>query len=361
MLRAARAGPCTSSFFHDPMMRETVELYELIARADPARHRRVLRSDDQPCPGADARRATSRAPPCWRARAARLQVNGASETDIANGILRVSQARHAAGVLPRRPRRARSVQPGVARPSGGRARPLARPGRQVRAPRAARDGQGAPRARDRSTTRSRRSRCCSGAHGARRLRRARGGGAEDGAAAGGGRRRSARTWPAGGNALFMLDPFVSTGLEPVVREYGDGRRRRHRDRRGEPLLGRRVGARGQRLQPAPDHPRPAADVLPRRALALAHAASGCPAPRSCPLVNSSKRSWGQSESGARRASPRAATSRARHTLMVTAPCGGPAATRRPATRRSRPASPWWATRTSPRTRSSTSWATARCS
>jgi ABC-type uncharacterized transport system involved in gliding motility auxiliary subunit len=25
---------------------------------------------------------------------------------------------------------------------------------------------------------------------------------------------------AGGNALFLLDPFVSTGLEPVIREYG---------------------------------------------------------------------------------------------------------------------------------------------
>ncbi len=52
----------------------------------------------------------------------------------------------------------------------------------------------------------------------------------------------------GGNAFFMLDPFVTTGLEPVAREFGV-RSTRHRHRRGQPFLDRRLRAGGDRLQP----------------------------------------------------------------------------------------------------------------
>ena len=148
-----------------------------------------------------------------------LQVNGGSETDIANGILRVSQSATQRVCFLDGHGEPDPVQPRVARPSRGRARPLARARRQVRAARAPRDGQGAPRAGDPELQ----------------------GGEGLAAAARRTRSPAARCWwwrarrlpllpaeveairaylAAGGNALFMLDPFVPTGLEPVLREYG---------------------------------------------------------------------------------------------------------------------------------------------
>jgi gliding motility-associatede transport system auxiliary component len=77
-------------FFHDPMMRETVELYELIA----AQTRRVTVEFYDPLINpAQARMlgVNFAGTAVMESEGRKLQVNGGSETDIANGILRVSQ------------------------------------------------------------------------------------------------------------------------------------------------------------------------------------------------------------------------------------------------------------------------------
>jgi ABC-type uncharacterized transport system involved in gliding motility auxiliary subunit len=78
-------------FFHDPMMRETVELYELIARQN-----KLISVDfyDPMINPAQARMlgVNFAGTAVLESEGRRLQVNGDSETDIANGILRVSQA-----------------------------------------------------------------------------------------------------------------------------------------------------------------------------------------------------------------------------------------------------------------------------
>ena len=77
-------------FFHDPMMRETVELYELMARQT----RQVsLEFYDPMVNPAQARMlgVNFAGTAVMRSEGRRLDVHGSSETDIANGILRVSQ------------------------------------------------------------------------------------------------------------------------------------------------------------------------------------------------------------------------------------------------------------------------------
>ena len=77
-------------FFHDPMMRETVELYALIA----AQTRRVtVEFYDPMINPAQARMlgVNFAGTAVMESEGRTLQVNGGSETDIANGILRVSQ------------------------------------------------------------------------------------------------------------------------------------------------------------------------------------------------------------------------------------------------------------------------------
>ena len=83
--------PVRIVFFHDPMMRETVELYELIARQtklvtvefyDPMLNPAQARLTGVQFAGTAVMESEDR----------KLQVNGGSETDIANGILRVSQS-----------------------------------------------------------------------------------------------------------------------------------------------------------------------------------------------------------------------------------------------------------------------------
>jgi ABC-type uncharacterized transport system involved in gliding motility auxiliary subunit len=78
-------------FFHDPMMRETVELYELMARRskrltvefyDPMLNPAQARMFGVQFAGTAVMESDGR----------KLQVNGSSETDIANGILRVSRS-----------------------------------------------------------------------------------------------------------------------------------------------------------------------------------------------------------------------------------------------------------------------------
>jgi ABC-type uncharacterized transport system involved in gliding motility auxiliary subunit len=78
-------------FFYDPMMRETVELYQLMARQTP---RVTVEFYDPMISPAQARLlgVNFAGTAVLQSEGRRLQVNGGSETDIANGILRVSQA-----------------------------------------------------------------------------------------------------------------------------------------------------------------------------------------------------------------------------------------------------------------------------
>src|SRR5688572_19465555 len=77
-------------FFHDPLMRETVELYELVAR----QNRLIsLELHDPMLNPAQARLAGVQfaGTAIMRSEGRSLQVHGGSEIDIANGVLRVSQ------------------------------------------------------------------------------------------------------------------------------------------------------------------------------------------------------------------------------------------------------------------------------
>jgi len=77
-------------FFHDPMMRETVELYQLMARQN-----KLLSVEfyDPMINPAQARMLSVNfaGTAVLESQGRRLQVNGGSESDIANGILRISQ------------------------------------------------------------------------------------------------------------------------------------------------------------------------------------------------------------------------------------------------------------------------------
>jgi ABC-type uncharacterized transport system involved in gliding motility auxiliary subunit len=78
-------------FFHDPLMRETVELYELVARQTP---RVTVELYDPMINPAQARRygVNFAGTAVMESEGRRLQVNSGAEADIANGILRVAQA-----------------------------------------------------------------------------------------------------------------------------------------------------------------------------------------------------------------------------------------------------------------------------
>jgi gliding motility-associatede transport system auxiliary component len=77
-------------FFHDPLMRETVELYELIAVQTPLV---TVELSDPMLKPARARMLGVQfaGTAVMESEGRQLQVHGGSETDIANGILRVSQ------------------------------------------------------------------------------------------------------------------------------------------------------------------------------------------------------------------------------------------------------------------------------
>jgi ABC-type uncharacterized transport system involved in gliding motility auxiliary subunit len=77
-------------FFHDPMMRETVELYQLMAHQNK---RLTVEFYDPMINPAQARMlgVNFAGTAVLESEGRRLQVNGSSESDIANGILRVSQ------------------------------------------------------------------------------------------------------------------------------------------------------------------------------------------------------------------------------------------------------------------------------
>ena len=82
--------PVHIAFFHDPMMRETVELYELVARQNP---RITIELHDPMLNPAQARlRGVQFAGTALLQSEGRtVQVHGNSEADIVNGILRVAQ------------------------------------------------------------------------------------------------------------------------------------------------------------------------------------------------------------------------------------------------------------------------------
>jgi len=83
--------PVHAVFFYDPLMRETVELYELIAKQTP---RVTVEFYDPVINPAQARMLGVQfaGTAVLTSEGRRLQVNGGSETDIANGILRVSRS-----------------------------------------------------------------------------------------------------------------------------------------------------------------------------------------------------------------------------------------------------------------------------
>jgi ABC-type uncharacterized transport system involved in gliding motility auxiliary subunit len=83
--------PVRIVFFHDPMMRETAELYQLMAAETP---RVTVELYDPMINPAQARMLGVHfaGTAVMESEGRRLQVNGGSETDIANGILRVSQS-----------------------------------------------------------------------------------------------------------------------------------------------------------------------------------------------------------------------------------------------------------------------------
>ena len=82
--------PVRIVFFHDPMMRETVELYELMARQNKLI---TVEFYDPMLKPAEARMLGVQfaGTALIQSEDRKLQVHGDSETDIANGILRVSQ------------------------------------------------------------------------------------------------------------------------------------------------------------------------------------------------------------------------------------------------------------------------------
>jgi ABC-type uncharacterized transport system involved in gliding motility auxiliary subunit len=84
--------PVHVTFFHDPMMRETVELYKLMARH--ANGNVTLELYDPMLNPAQARRrgVEFAGTAIMESEGRRMIVNGPTETDIANGILRVSQS-----------------------------------------------------------------------------------------------------------------------------------------------------------------------------------------------------------------------------------------------------------------------------
>jgi gliding motility-associatede transport system auxiliary component len=203
-------------FFHDPMMRETVELYELIARQTP---RVTVEFYDPMINPAQARMlgVNFAGTAVLESEGRRLHVNGGSEPDIANGILRVSLA---------------ATQLVCFLDGHGEPDPFSleshdhlegAPGHThgLGAKYVLHERHGMAKARHALETMNYR------VEKVLLLQRSTGlTGCAVLVAAGPKRAllamevEAVRAYLAGGgNALFMLDPFVRTGLEPVVREY----------------------------------------------------------------------------------------------------------------------------------------------
>ena len=204
-------------FFHDPMMRETVELYELIARQTG---RVTVEFFDPMLQPAQARMfgVNFAGTAVMESEGRRLQVNGGGEVDIANGILRVSQA---------------AIQRVCFLDGHGEPDPFSLESHDhlegaaghshgLGARYVLHERHGMAKARHALETMN---------YAVEKVSLLRGGDALAGCAVLVVAGPKVSLLPAevaavraylghGGNALFMLDPFVQTGLEPVVLEYG---------------------------------------------------------------------------------------------------------------------------------------------
>jgi ABC-type uncharacterized transport system involved in gliding motility auxiliary subunit len=207
-------------FFHDPLMRKTVELYELIAEEtdrvtvelyDPTLNPAQARLHGVQFAGTAVLESEGR----------RLQVHGSSETEIANGILRVSQGAKQLVCFLDGHREADPLSmeahdhvEGTAGPDGHTH------GLGTQYVLYERHGLG--KARQALETMN---------YTVQKVALVQGGDplADCAVLVVAGPKvpllpdevRAIRAYLAdGGNALFMLDPFVETGLEPVLREFG---------------------------------------------------------------------------------------------------------------------------------------------
>ena len=204
-------------FFHDPMMRETVEIYQLIAKQtdkvsvefyDPMLNPAQARMRGVEFAGTAIFESEGRT----------LQINGPSETDIANGILRVSQG----------------IQQTVCFLDGhGEPDPYSleshdhsegNPGHShgLGAKLVLHERHGMAKARHGLETLNYAAEKISLLQGENKLSKC------TVLVVAGPRspllaheiKAIDRYLAEGGNALFMLDPFIRTGLEPVLREFG---------------------------------------------------------------------------------------------------------------------------------------------
>jgi ABC-type uncharacterized transport system involved in gliding motility auxiliary subunit len=204
-------------FFHDPMMRETVELYELMARQTP---RVTVEFFDPMLQPAQARMlgVNFAGTAVMESEGRRLQINGGSEVDIANGLLRVSQS---------------AIQRVCFLDGHGEPDPFSLESHDhlegsaghshgLGARYVLHERHGMAKARTALETMN---------YAVEKVSLVRGGDALRACAVlvVAGPKLSllpsevaaVRAYLAnGGNALFMLDPFVQSGLEPVVQEYG---------------------------------------------------------------------------------------------------------------------------------------------
>ena len=209
--------PVRIVFFHDPMMRETVELYQLIAAQSP---RIAVEFYDPMINPAQARMlgVNFAGTAVMESEGRKLQVNGGSETDIANGILRVSQTATQRVCFLDGHREADPFSleahdhlegaPGHSHGLGAKY--------------VLHERHGLAKARHALETLNYKAEKISLLQQANGL-------AGCGVLVVAGPKvpllpaevEAIRAYlVAGGNALFLLDPFVSTGLEPVIREYG---------------------------------------------------------------------------------------------------------------------------------------------
>jgi hypothetical protein len=204
-------------FFHDPMMRETVELYALMARQ--SRHVTVEFYDPMLQP-AQARMlgVNFAGTAVMESEGRRVQVNSGSEIDIANGILRVSQ-----GAIQRVCFLDGHREPDpFSLESHDHLEGTAGHTHGLGARYVLHERHGMAKARHALESMNYVVEKVSLLGGGDRL-----GGCAVLVVAGpkisllSPEVAAVRTYLAnGGNALFMLDPFVQTGLEPVVQEYG---------------------------------------------------------------------------------------------------------------------------------------------
>ena len=231
--------PVHIMFFHDPMMRETVELYELIAKQTPQVtvefYDPMINPAQARMRGRAVRRHRRHGERRPQAAGQRRQRDGHRQRHPARVAQRAASAcaSSTATASPTRSASSRTIT--------SRARPDTRHG--LGAQYVLHERHGMAKARHALETLNYQVEKVSLLQrddALSRLCRAGGGRAQAAPAAGRGDGGRPPTSPAGGNALFMLDPFVTTGLEPVAPRVRGGRRRRHRHRRGQPFLGRHL-------------------------------------------------------------------------------------------------------------------------